>query len=200
MAAGGDLGTLRSITAYGKATGFGNIGSHYLDLAMVLSGGRPVAVSATMSRQLRASRGGGGATDPNGSAVFRMDNGVTFVLDTQTEASRGGLAGVWSLQLEHGQIEIWEGAGLWFATDYRTGLRTQHRFSVDVNGVVTGPGARRLFDAMICDLLAERDTGSLARACDAVEAIVAAHYSSRDHGAAVALPLDAALPPIHRFS
>jgi len=74
--AAGELGDLTGAWLTWPSGRLGNVGTHFIDAALMLTGRKVVSVSATLDLAGRPDCRGPEFHDPGGWAVLRMDNGV----------------------------------------------------------------------------------------------------------------------------
>jgi predicted dehydrogenase len=196
---GGSIGRLRSVTCCIKSGGFGNIGSHYIDLILYLTGERIKTARARMDTNLVSGRGDS-YQDPNGVAFFGLSNGATFSLDSLNYGRDKHPDASLNIEFERGAVTVWESRGVWYYEDRPAGLRERHEFSIPLNTSFLGGSERaKLLDAALSDVLGQPGNANLSDGCHAAEAIIAAQLASVK-GIQVELPLDESTAPIYRFS
>lgn len=194
----GALGTVRSVTCYVKANGFGNIGSHYIDLILYLLEQPIERVHAWFDPKNQAGREIA-HHDPCGVAMYRLGSGATFLLDVQHEGLYRGAQTLIQVECEYGAITVWERHGVWYEEDRRRGLRECHPFELALNvPILKGNERARLLDCIMTTLLHDQEDRSLLDACSAAEAILAAQRAGA-LGEAIALPLNVDVPTVGRF-
>jgi predicted dehydrogenase len=97
-----ELGPLQRISASWRAK-ISMTGSHYMDLAMHISGGKPTRVRAELETVETPDSRGFGFYDPSGTCEVEFDNGVTLSIDfTGTAPASGGI----SFDYEKGSIFV----------------------------------------------------------------------------------------------
>jgi predicted dehydrogenase len=97
------LGSMLNINASWRAK-ISMTGSHYVDLAMHISGGQPVRVRAKLEAVESPDFRGYGFYDPSGNCVVEFDNGITLHMDF-TGSSESQLGGV-RFEYEEGSIFV----------------------------------------------------------------------------------------------
>ena len=86
LAAGG-LGELTSIYMQWGRGRLGNVGTHTIDAALMLTGRRVEAVSATLDQAGKPDCRGAAFRDPGGWGFLRLDNGVMVCIDAADYAT-----------------------------------------------------------------------------------------------------------------
>jgi predicted dehydrogenase len=179
LAAAGDLGTLTSVSLQWGTGRLGNVGTHLIDAALMLTGRRVEAVSGTLDRTGRPDCRGPAFRDPGGWGLLRLGAGLIVTVDAADEArvpARIVLNGTRGRAMAGGDdvtLEYWDGRH-----DHWPSLR-QQATSMD-----------RAVAEIVVWLDGDRPFAYPAQeALDVLEAIIAFHASDGRKGAWTQLPL-----------
>jgi predicted dehydrogenase len=178
--AAGELGELTGVWLQWGTGRLGNVGSHFIDAAMMLTGRRVQAVSATLDPTGRPDCRGSEFHDPGGWGMLRFDGGLIGHLHAPDNPTGPVMIAVQGTRgracLERGvaELESWSGSREVLAP------------------IAVGSGSS--MDQAVREIVAWLDDGTLV-CCSAeesvrtLEVIVACHASDARHAAWVELPL-----------
>jgi UDP-N-acetylglucosamine 3-dehydrogenase len=179
LVAAGGLGELTSVNLQWGSGRLGNVGTHLIDAARMLTGREVAAVSGTLDLSARPDCRGSDFHDPGGWGLLRMDDGLIVTVDAADYAAvpatltLNGTAGRAITGDASVRIERWDG-------------RVEHW--------PAPPGDQSSMDVAIAEIVRYLDDGtpfpcSADESVRTLEAIIAFH-ASHDRGAAwVPLPL-----------
>lgn len=178
----GYIGELRQVHCLPGPGGMAMIGSHYFDLAAMLSGARICEVRGMLYPVIAPNRRGAEFEDPAGWCRFRTENGILGTLETAEDAAQ--FDGCVVLKGTSGRIEIDDRAKTWRLTNNTLGSR-EFPFSQPA----------RLSDycqRASLQMLTDRPIPcGLEEGIAALEAVMAVHLS-HETGLPVCLPLKGA--------
>jgi len=86
LVAAGDLGTLTSVSLQWGTGRLGNVGTHLIDAALLLTGRKVEAVSGTLDLTGRPDCRGPAFRDPGGWGLLRLEGGLMVTVDAADEA------------------------------------------------------------------------------------------------------------------
>jgi predicted dehydrogenase len=179
LVAAGGLGTLTSLSLQWGTGRLGNVGTHLIDAALMLTGRRIRAASGTLDLTGRPDCRGPTFRDPGGWGLLRFDNGLIATVDAPDEGktlARLILNGTLGRAITGGDdvtLEFWDG-------------RREHWPSL--RGEATG------MDRAVAEIVAWLDGAapfsySADGAVHTLETILALHASHARNAAWVELPL-----------
>jgi predicted dehydrogenase len=90
LVAAGDLGTLTSISLQWATGRLGNVGTHFIDAMLILTGRKVEAVSGTLDLTGRPDCRGPAFRDPGGWGLLRLAGGLMATVDAADEAKVPG--------------------------------------------------------------------------------------------------------------
>jgi len=181
------LGKLRSASCHFKANGFGNNGCHFVATALQLLETRIASVESAWFSERNPKRRGRDDEDHDGRASFRLENGCLLELDNlPTLAPR-----TWRtvFEFDRGRIELLPQRSTFVVWDGVRGRVVETPFRLQGFGLKKTPAtAHALLERSMQTLLEGRPDASLSLACQAVEAVIAAHHCFVE-GDPISLPL-----------
>lgn len=177
--AAGRLGRLTSLSLQWGTGRFGNVGTHVIDGALMLTGQRIRAVSGTLDLTGRPDCRGAQFRDPGGWGLLRFESGLVATVDAPDEGKTGAriiVNGTLGLAMAGGDdvtLEFWDG---------------RHEHWPSLRREATG------MDRAVAEIVAWLDgeaafSYSAEEAAHTLEAIVAIHASHARNSAWVELPL-----------
>jgi predicted dehydrogenase len=179
----GELGDLTGVWLQWGTGRLGNVGTHFIDAARMLTGREVRAVSATLDLTGRPDCRGAEFRDPGGWAMLRMDGGLIATVtapDTAVgpaELVLQGTRGRARVGGAGGSIDLWQGSGeVWSAPSVESGTA---------------------MDQAVREIVAWLDDGTPVscpadEAVRTLEVIVACHASHARRSAWTPLPLEGA--------
>jgi predicted dehydrogenase len=192
------LGNLCSASLHFKDSGFGNMGCHFLAIALYLLDTRIASVESAFFSDKNPKRRRRGHEDRNGRATFLLENGAKLSLDNLPTVPPRVARFVF--EFDRGRIESLHSSSSFVVWDGRKATISETSFQLQGYGLKKAPDvANRLLDRAIASLLEDELDGSFGLACQAVEGIIAAHHCFA-RNADVPLPLERQTETLYQFS
>jgi len=175
----GGLGKLTSVNLQWNAGRLGNVGTHTIDAALMFTGRRITAVSATLDEAGKPDCRGAAFRDPGGWGFLRLDDGVMVSIDaadyantpyhmvvngTEGRATAGKFRSDFTLEYWDGRHDVWPGI-------------EESAMNQAMREIVQALDGEGPFPY------------TAAESLHTLEAIVACHASNAKHAAWVELPL-----------
>ena len=171
---------------------FAGNGTHFMDLARMLSGGNPVSVTATVDRTGTPNPRGAEFEDPGAVAVYHFDNGMRLVVDMFEDL---GIPPRIEIVGSIGRILIDEVESRWEITT-RSGEDREKpvgQYWLPLAPVPFAPVALDMVEILVGGLQELLGGGAItcsgADGLTTLEMVIGAHVSSRNGGTPVRLPL-----------
>ena len=171
---------------------FAGNGTHFMDLARMLSGGNPVSVTAMLDNTGTPNPRGAEFEDPGAVAIYHFDNGMRLVIDMFEDL---GIPPRIEIAGSIGRILIDEVDGRWEILA-RAGADRDKPVGQYWLPLVATPFEREALDmvAILVDGLKEllgggKITCAGADGLTTLEMVIGAHVSSRNGGVPIRLPL-----------
>lgn len=184
----GEFGTLRSAGGVIKPTGLGNMGVHYLDLLMWLTGVHPHSAGGFYDFEDSSGDRGGFALT-NGRCFIEVDNGIEIYVDSTVSANETDGQKLF-LCFEKAEITIFETKGIWSLVQLETGKSEQYRFDEPVGGDDWKKKSRPLFlHRAIQGLCDNSPAFDLEPALLAVETLIATQVAQQSEQKRIFLPI-----------
>ena len=170
------FGVLEHANISFKPTGFANMGSHFIDTFLFLTGETVASVRANFEGE-KLNQRLGGLSDRNGRVECRLQSGATCYFDN-TPASFEKNPNCLELVYENGAVVISEDKGQWRLQD-AAGSCTDYDFELPWTGRLKSRASRReMVRRVIETALGDNSEGEMEDAAHVVEVIVAAQLSN----------------------
>ena len=171
---------------------FAGNGTHFMDLARMLSGGNPVSVTATVDTTGTPNPRGAEFADPGAAAIYHFDNGMRLVVDMFEDL---GIPPRVEIVGSIGRILIDEVESRWEITARSGADREQPvgQYWLPLAPVPFEPVALDMVEILVGGLKELLGGGEItcsgADGLTTLEMVIGAHVSSRNGGIPARLPL-----------
>jgi predicted dehydrogenase len=171
---------------------FAGNGTHFMDLARMLSGGNPISVTATVDKTGTPNPRGAEFEDPGAVAIYHFDNGMRLVIDMFEDL---GIPPRIEMVGSIGRILIDEVESCW-EISARSGADREKpvgQYWLPLAPVPFEPVALDMVEILVGGLKELLGGGAItcsgADGLTTLEMVIGAHVSSRNGGIPVRLPL-----------